>query len=159
MSDWINSMSFLVLLGHPHQKILSLLERYDTQQNASCFICFQNAHPTFLRNGMQANEYIKTLGIKKGKPFETLFPAADPAALDLLKKMLKFNPKQRCTVAEALEHEFLRAVRGKEMERRADEPLVGPDFLESNHVDLNMLKRRTFEEVLWYRDQVTGAPT
>jgi hypothetical protein len=25
--------------------------------------------------------------------------------------------------------------------------------------DLNMLKRRTFEGVLWYRDQATGAST
>jgi hypothetical protein len=70
--------------------------------------------------------------------------------------MLKFNPKQRCTTAEALEHGFLKGVRRKEMERRADKPLIGPVFLESNHVDLNMLKRRTFEEVLCYRDQTTA---
>lgn len=98
-----------------------------------------------------ANEYIKTLGEKKGKPFETLFPAADPAALDLLHQMLQFNPKERCTAAEALDHEFLRVVRAKEMERRADQPLVGPDFLESNHVDIDMLKRRTYEEVLEWK--------
>jgi len=107
---------------------------------------------------MKANEYIKTLGVKKGKPFNELFPAADPVALDLLTKMLKFNPKQRITAAQALEHPFLKGVRGtKEMEGRADKALVGPDFLESHHVDLNMLKRQTFDEVLWYRGQTKDA--
>lgn len=66
----------------------------------------------------QANEYIKTLKKQEGKPFKSLFPAADPYALDLLKKMLKFNPHQRCTVEEALEHEFLKGVRRRDMEVR-----------------------------------------
>jgi mitogen-activated protein kinase 1/3 len=100
-----------------------------------------------------ANEYIKALGVKKGKSFQEMFPAADPVALDLLKKMLQFNPRQRITAAEALEHPFLKGVRGKEMERRAEKALVGPDFLESHHVDLDMLKRQTYDEVLCYRNQ------
>lgn len=108
-------------------------------------------------NHTQANDYIKTLGVKKGKPFNELFPAADPVALDLLKKMLKFNPKQRITAAEALEHPFLKGVRGKEMERRAEKPLIGPDFLESHHVDMNMLKREIYDEALCYRDQTRDA--
>jgi mitogen-activated protein kinase 1/3 len=93
------------------------------------------------------------LGVKKGKSFQEMFPAADPVALDLLKKMLQFNPRQRITAAEALEHPFLKGVRGKEMERRAEKALVGPDFLESHHVDLDMLKRQTYDEVLCYRNQ------
>jgi mitogen-activated protein kinase 1/3 len=105
----------------------------------------------------QANEYIKTLGVKKGKPFSEVFPAADPAALDLLKKMLMFNPKQRITAAEALEHPFLRGVRRKEMERRAEKPLEGPDFLEAHHVDLDMVKREVYDEVRWYRNQTKEA--
>lgn len=107
----------------------------------------------------QANDYIKTLGAKPGKPFKELFPAADPAALDLMEKMLRFNPKKRITAAEALDHPFLRGVRGKEMERRADKPLVGPDFLESHHVDMDMLKRETYEEALCYRDQTKDNAT
>ena len=78
--------------------------------------------------------------------------------------MLMFNPKHRITAAEALEHPFLKGVRGnKEMERRAESPLVGPDFLEAHHVDLNMLKQQIYDEVLWYQDQTkeaaSAAPT
>mmetsp|Transcript_8760 Transcript_8760/g.12535 ORF Transcript_8760/g.12535 Transcript_8760/m.12535 type:complete len:110 (-) Transcript_8760:210-539(-) len=70
--------------------------------------------------------------------------------------MLKFNPRKRCTAEEALEHDFLRSVRRKEMEKNADQPLIGPDFLEKNRIDMRMLKQRTHEEVLWYRDQEKG---
>jgi mitogen-activated protein kinase 1/3 len=101
----------------------------------------------------KANKYIKTLGNIKPKKLEDLYPAADPTALDLLKRMLKFNPRRRCTAEEAMEHDFFKGVRRKEMEREADKPLIGPDFLEASEIDLQTLKRRTYEEVLWYRDQ------
>jgi serine/threonine protein kinase len=104
----------------------------------------------------EANEYIESLGKIERKPLETIYPAADPAAIDLLKKMLMFNPKQRCTAEEALEHEFFKGVRRKDLERASEGPLEGPDFLESENIDLRVLKQRTYEEVLWYRDQ--GGP-
>ena len=108
----------------------------------------------------KANEYIKTLGnIQPKKGFEERFPAADPAALDLLEKMLQFNPERRCTAEEALEHEFLSGVRRKEMERTAAQPLKGPEFLDALEIDLKLLKKKTFEEVLWYRNQQPGKVT
>ena len=101
----------------------------------------------------KANEYIKTLGKIQSKKLEDLYPVADPVALDLLKQMLKFNPNQRCTAEQALEHDFLKSVRRKEMERTAEKPLVGPEFLNSLNIDLKLLKRETYKEVVWYRDQ------
>ena len=98
-----------------------------------------------------AHEYIKSMQKTKGKPLENIFPAADPAAIDLLKQMLRFNPKLRCTAEQALEHRFFKGVRQKEMELAANTPLIGPAFLENNQIDLDTLKQRTFEEVRWYR--------
>ena len=109
----------------------------------------------------KANEYIKSIPKMKGKPLETLYPAADPLAIDLLKKMLYFNPKRRVTAEEALDHAFFKGVRRKELERTADGPLEGPSFLEADKIDLDVLKQRTYEEVIWYRDhhdQKKGAP-
>lgn len=40
-----------------------------------------------------------------------LYMGATDEAIDLLKKMLKFNPYQRITVEEALQHPFLAEVR------------------------------------------------
>ena len=64
----------------------------------------------------QANEYIRSLEKKPGRNLESLYPAADPAAIQLLKKMLMFNPAKRCTAEEALDHDFLKPVRRKDME-------------------------------------------
>lgn len=55
---------------------------------------------------------------KPSRSLESLYPAADRAAIDLLKAMLMFNPAKRCTAIEALEHEFLKPVRRKDMEVR-----------------------------------------
>ena len=40
-------------------------------------------------------------------PFQQLFPRANPDALDLLDKMLAFDPSSRISVDEALEHRYL----------------------------------------------------
>ena len=101
----------------------------------------------------KATEYIKSLGTSAGKSLEKVFPDADPSALDLLKKMLQFNPKRRLTAEQALQHEFFQGVRQETLERTSPGPLRAPDFLETNHVDLMELKRKIYEEVLWYRDK------
>lgn len=105
----------------------------------------------------KANEYIKALRhTEPKKGLKERYPSADPAAIDLLEKMLKFNPERRCTADEALEHEFFRGVRRKEMERSAEKPLVGPKFLDALDIDLQTLRQKTYEEVLWYRSQTAG---
>lgn len=40
-------------------------------------------------------------------PFQTLFHRANPDALDLLDRMLAFDPSQRISVEDALEHRYL----------------------------------------------------
>lgn len=40
-------------------------------------------------------------------PFAQLFPRANPDALDLLDRMLAFDPSQRISVEDALEHRYL----------------------------------------------------
>eukprot|EP00522_Entomoneis_paludosa_P011449 CAMPEP_0172452766 /NCGR_PEP_ID=MMETSP1065-20121228/10323_1 /TAXON_ID=265537 /ORGANISM="Amphiprora paludosa, Strain CCMP125" /LENGTH=708 /DNA_ID=CAMNT_0013204873 /DNA_START=243 /DNA_END=2369 /DNA_ORIENTATION=+ len=101
----------------------------------------------------KANEYIKSLGTIKPKPLDTIFPAADPAVLDLLQQMLQFNPQRRCTAAQALEHRFFNGVRNEQLERDAAAGLVGPEFLDKKEVDLQVVKQKTYEEVLWYSDK------
>jgi len=101
----------------------------------------------------KAKDYIATLKKRPGRPIEAQYPAADPLAIDLLKHMLQFNPKKRYTADEALEHPFLQNVRRADMERGAQRPLVGPEFLETNHVDMDELKRKAYDEVMCYRRQ------
>uniref|UniRef100_A0ACD5TGB5 Uncharacterized protein n=1 Tax=Avena sativa TaxID=4498 RepID=A0ACD5TGB5_AVESA len=52
-------------------------------------------------------EYIKSLGNTPGVPFSSMYPEAHPLAIDLLQKMLVFDPSKRFSVTEALEHPYL----------------------------------------------------
>jgi len=55
----------------------------------------------------KAQAYIRSLPLKKQIPFSKLYPNADPLALDLLSKMVAFDPSDRISVIEALEHPYL----------------------------------------------------
>jgi mitogen-activated protein kinase 1/3 len=44
---------------------------------------------------------------KNGKDFSKIFSFADDLAIDLLKKLLIFDPEKRITVTEALGHPYL----------------------------------------------------
>ncbi len=58
----------------------------------------------------------KNLPNKEGKNFEEIFNQTNPFAIDLLKKLLTFNPNKRITVKEALNHPYLQAVQSDEDE-------------------------------------------
>ncbi|KAK9352782.1 kinase-like domain-containing protein [Lipomyces doorenjongii] len=63
---------------------------------------------TLSRIGSQrAQEYVRSLPYMPRVPFSKLFPTANPQALDLLSRMLAFDPAERVTVQEALEHPYL----------------------------------------------------
>jgi len=55
----------------------------------------------------KSRDFIYGLGETKGKGVGHLSPEVDPEALDLLEKLLKFDPHKRLTVEEALMHPFL----------------------------------------------------
>ncbi|XP_056696091.1 mitogen-activated protein kinase 7-like [Spinacia oleracea] len=60
----------------------------------------------FLDNPKAIN-FIKGLPRTKGVCWKAMFPEADSLALDLLQRMLVFNPKKRITIADALQHPYM----------------------------------------------------
>jgi mitogen-activated protein kinase 1/3 len=52
----------------------------------------------------RSREYLRALPFKRRRPFASLYPNANPLAVDLLEKCLTFNPKKRINVEEALAH-------------------------------------------------------
>ena len=69
----------------------------------------------------RAREYLKGLPVRRKVPFRSMFPNANPLALDLLDKLLTFNPMKRITVEEALQHKYLEPYHDPE-----DEPDASP---------------------------------
>jgi mitogen-activated protein kinase 1/3 len=64
--------------------------------------------------------YLKSLKYRPKRNIQVKFPGSSELALDLLDKMLQFNPKKRITVDEAIEHPFFAEVRDKSKEEEAD---------------------------------------
>ncbi len=55
----------------------------------------------------KARNYLQSLPFKPKIPWTRCYPNADANALDLLEKMLTFNPHRRIKVEEALAHPYL----------------------------------------------------
>ena len=71
------------------------------------------AEATMKIKSSQAQRFIKSLGKKPKVPFRTLFPGASDEALDLLDRLLQFDPDQRLTVHDALAHPYMQSVEKK----------------------------------------------
>lgn len=57
----------------------------------------------------RAQLYIRSLPKMRKVPWSQLYPKASPPALDLLEKLLAFDPALRITVEDALAHPYLEA--------------------------------------------------
>ncbi|RCH79383.1 Mitogen-activated protein kinase, partial [Rhizopus stolonifer] len=76
---------------------------------------------TLVRVGSdRAQVYIRSLPRMPKIPFENLYPRANPMAIDLLNKLLEFDPSKRITVEEALAHPYLSAYHDEDDEAIVD---------------------------------------
>ncbi|XP_041348896.1 mitogen-activated protein kinase 1-like isoform X2 [Gigantopelta aegis] len=94
----------------------------------------------------KARGYIVSLPFKPKVPWTRLFPNADPKALDLLDKMLTFNPHKRINVEESLAHPYL-----EQYYEPADEPVAEEPFtfeMELDDLPKERLKELIYQETL-----------
>ena len=112
----------------------------------------------------EAKASIRAQGFKPRVPFSTLFPKASPMALDLLSKMLVFDPNGRCTVEEALAHPYLAEYHAATHEPLADLPFnfaweaeeVGEGG-RRGRIPKRVLQRLMLEEVAEFHPDVVPA--
>ncbi|OMJ87558.1 hypothetical protein SteCoe_10737 [Stentor coeruleus] len=97
---------------------------------------------------VKAREKLLKMNKRNAKCFEIIFRDANPQAIDLLKKLLVFNPEKRYTVDQALNHPYLSALHFPD-----DEPFCHPvsmfDFeFERLHLNMNDFKDLIYDEIL-----------
>jgi len=63
-----------------------------------------------------ARRYITSLPPKKRVNFAEIYPHANPHAIDLLERLLLFNPHHRLSVYEALEHPYFASLHDESLE-------------------------------------------
>lgn len=100
-----------------------------------------------------AFQFIRNLKPQKKVPFKSLYPKAHPDALDLLEKMLTFNPNKRITVDDALAHPYLASL-STEGDLKGDDNLCKAKFdfkFEDEVLDKKGLQRNFWKEIYHYR--------
>ena len=98
-----------------------------------------------------AQKILKSIKPIPPKKFETIFPDVSPLALDLLRKMLLFDPEKRITVNQALDHPYLEALHCSDDEVVMANPVELADFdFEQCDLTTEQMKDMIYEEILLY---------
>lgn len=103
----------------------------------------------------RAQEYVRNLPYMAKKAFPSLFPSANPDALDLLDRMLAFDPSSRISVERALEHPYLHI-----WHDASDEPDCPATFNFDFEVvdDVGKMREMILDEVYRFRQLVRTVP-
>lgn len=130
---------------------------YVDQLNQILHILGTPSEETLSRIGSpRAQEYVRNLPYMPKKSFQQLFPNANPDALDLLDKMLAFDPASRISVEQALEHPYLAI-----WHDASDEPDCPTTFNFDFEVveEIHEMRRMILDEVMRFRQLVRTVPT
>jgi mitogen-activated protein kinase 7 len=103
----------------------------------------------------RAQEYVRNLPFMAKRTFQSLFPNANPDALDLLNQMLAFDPSSRISVETALEHPYLHI-----WHDASDEPGCPTTFNFDFEVveDVGEMRKMILDEVQRFRQHVRIQP-
>ena len=82
------------------------------------------------------------IGPRSGRQRDT----ANPLALDLIDKMLQFNPNKRITVEEALSHPYMASLHEPNDEPCCPQPFYFP--LDDNHLNGCNIRDLIFEDIM-----------
>ncbi|XP_057419311.1 mitogen-activated protein kinase 7-like [Lotus japonicus] len=95
----------------------------------------------------RSRRFIESLPYTRGIPFSELYPQADPLAIDLLQKLLVFDPSKRITVSEALQHPYFTDICNPFYEPPAQVP-IKIDVVESESDEI--IREMMWNEMLHY---------
>lgn len=101
----------------------------------------------------KAKRFIKSLPYSPSTSLSRLYPTAHPLAIDLLQKMLVFDPTKRISVTEALQHPYMSAL----YDPRANPPAQFPIDLEIDEdLDEDMIRETMWQEIMHYHPEAVN---
>ncbi|KAJ1723377.1 mitogen activated protein kinase [Coemansia erecta] len=98
----------------------------------------------------RAQMYIRSLPYMPKVPWQRIFPNATPLALDLLERLLDFDPSTRITVDEILAHPYLKAYHNPDDEISCP---VRCDMSFETITSMEHVKRMIIDEVIDFKRQ------
>jgi mitogen-activated protein kinase 1/3 len=99
----------------------------------------------------EAKEFFLKLVKRTKLTWSSLFPNANPIALDLLEKMLTFNPKKRYTVEQCISHPYFEGLHDPDQE-----PIITSTFdwtFDAVELTKENLQSMIYDESLFYHDE------
>ena len=99
----------------------------------------------------EAKEFFLKLVRRTKLTWSSLFPNANPIALDLLEKMLTFNPKKRYTVEQCISHPYFEGLHDPDQE-----PIITSTFdwtFDAVELTKENLQSMIYDESLYYHDE------
>lgn len=105
-----------------------------------------------------ARAFLASLPVTPPTPLTDLLPDAPPDALDLLSRLLCFDPAHRLSAAEALDHPYVAAYHEPALEVEAGEDVLSAGPLEPPAGDLppSVLRALMWREVLLFHPTAVG---
>ncbi|NP_001313132.1 mitogen-activated protein kinase 19-like [Nicotiana tabacum] len=102
----------------------------------------------------KARKYLNSMRKKNPVPFTEKFPDADPLVLQLLQRLLAFDPKDRPTAEEALSDPYFKGLAKIEREPSC-RPISNLEFeFEKRRVTKEDIKELIYREILEYHPQL-----
>lgn len=99
----------------------------------------------------KARKFIKSLPYSPGTALSCLYPNAHPLAIDLLQKMLIFDPSKRIGVTEALQHPYMSPLYDPNSNPPAQVPI---DLDVDEDMEEEMIREMMWKEMLHYHPEV-----
>lgn len=104
----------------------------------------------------KARRYIKSLPYSRGVHLSRLYPVADPLAIDLLQRMLVFDPTKRITVTEALQHPYMSNLYNPRLNPPAQVPI---DLDIDENLGEQMIREMMWNEMTHYHPEAVYSNT
>merc|ERR1712224_341328 len=95
---------------------------------------------------MGAKRYIRCFSRREGEGLRAKYSHVEEASLDILGKMLKFNPRRRSTVLQLLDHALFTEIKDTSRETTS-ERRISLDFEKEPDLDEGLLRRYFTQEI------------